>query len=51
MHYIPDAHSILVHLMLGFDFFNENIFNGLENFGDKLKFVHCNANNEKILRK
>ena len=56
MHYIPDAHSISVHLMLGFDFFkenifNENIFNGLKNFGDKLKFVHCNANNEKILRK
>ena len=43
--------AILVHLMPGFDFLKSRSENGLENFGDKLNFVHWNANKQKILRK
>ena len=40
--------AISVHLIPGL---NSNSENGLKNFGDKLNFVHWNANIGKILRK
>ena len=51
IYHVSHTLAILVHLMPGFDFLKSKSGNGLENFVNKLNFVHWNANKEKILRK